>query len=58
MSFVYRSIRVEKYWLSRRVGRLRTDYGVVGNEYSTWKSYDSMAKYQSIQSHLLTPVTR
>lgn len=50
MSSVYYSIRVQIRGIgfSHRVGRLRTDYRVVDSEDSAWKSYDPMAKYQSI----------
>ena len=46
-------VQIKNIGFSRRVGRPRTDYGAFDNEYSAWKSYDSMAKYQSIQSHSL-----
>ena len=46
-------VQIKNIGFSRRVGRPRTDYRGADNEHSAWKSYDSMAKYQSIQSHSL-----
>lgn len=42
---------------THRVGRLRIDSGAIENEYSERKTYDSMTKYQSIQSFACPPIT-
>ena len=60
MSLVNCSIRVQIRSTDslQGVGRSQTDYRAVESGYSAWKSYDSMAKYQSIQTHSLALQSR